>query len=282
MYYSAKAFADYVLERRRQNSYNFDYFHDLEERPFTRRALARIHARAMQAVLERQSDGLPNGPSVWKWHRPWHIVPALRDWCAPEGDFGIGIEIELGFASGRAAQDIAEKVQHMRHITLDFEGGSYPIEATFPPTKYSTFGSRSQACRYLKIVEEAGTVVRHHPDHHVGTHINVSKGGRPEPVAVARIQMLNSVLANNRYGPYAYLEGLSTTEQRRYFGRIPYGYVYNMSRYFEFKLFNSVTDWKVLRRYVDISVELVKLLYSSEDISRDTVLAALERGYNTH
>ena len=53
-----------------------------------------------------------------------------------------------------------------------------------------------------------------------------------------------------------------------------------MGKYIEYKLFNSVTDWKVLRRYIDIAVSLTALLASDELIDRTTVLAALEAGYN--
>ena len=46
---------------------------------------------------------------LWKWYRPWDVVPKLRDFQAPEGDYGIGVEVEMGFRSERAAQTIANK-----------------------------------------------------------------------------------------------------------------------------------------------------------------------------
>lgn len=231
------------------------------EREFTRAAVKRVHERAMNNILTR--DPL----NVWKWYRPWEVVPALRAWQAPVGDWGVGIEIELGFGTYERAQQAARAVQNMKYITLDFEGGPAPIEATFPPCKYSTYGAKSQASRYLKMVGHLAA--SHSPTSIIGTHVNVSKGGRAGRPSQHRLQEVNSVLVR-----------LNTELQTKYFGRRPYGYGYLRGFGVEWKLFNSSTDWRILRRYVDVAVALSDITYGSGVINQERVVAALETAYN--
>ena len=70
-----------------------------------------------QAILDRQtgfndSNGTYYG--VGKWYRPWFVVPKLRDFAPPEGDYGIGVEIELGFNTLEDAKFVANKVKNRR------------------------------------------------------------------------------------------------------------------------------------------------------------------------
>lgn len=274
MYFSANAFYTYLS--RNPNSARMLLL-DFGETKLTKRAVARIHKRAMEAIKSREDDvsfekdGEWYDFSTWKWHRPWNVVEELKNWRAPEGDFGVGIEVELGFDEGDDVA-IAKKVQHWRHITLDFEGGEYPIEATFPPVRYSKFGPNSQACRYLKLVD--GVALEHDAYSMVGTHVNVSVGGGQHQDKRYRRDALNSILE------YANIYSLSAQQREKYFGRASvYGGIRTAGTHYECKMFNSVTDWKVLRRYVDISVELIKLLESEEEINLSSVIAACERGY---
>lgn len=268
MYYSADAFYEYVKRMPRHQQQLI--LNRGGETKLSKRAIARVHKRAMKAVSNRNVYCNETRMYVGKWHRPWHVVPQLRQWRAPAGDYGIGIEVEMGFRTREDAAFIANAVKHWRNITLDFEGGRIPIEATFPPTRYSRFGKNSQASRYLQILEEnRSRVVNHNRDGNVGIHINVSKGGS-SPIPVARTRELSRCLSY-----------LPTSSQIKYFGRIPYGFAYDHVDYIEYKLFNSTTDWKVLRRYVDIAVELSKLIFdTSRRINEESVIAACEAGYN--
>lgn len=276
MYFSANEFYNYLAQasvRTRDG-----VIMGAGESAFTKRAVARIHKRAIQAVMDRESEACylegdnEYYAGVWKWWRPWQVVPSLRQWQAPAGDFGVGIEIELGFDNWYDVNGIMKAVRHWKYITMDFEGcGEYPIEATFPPVCYSKFGPKSQACRYLKLVD--GKAIQHHPGGMVGTHINVSVGGRAHRDRTYRRDQVNNYI---EYGGY----GFTSAHQEKYFGRQPYGGIRSAGTHYECKMFNSVTDWKVLRRYVDISIELIKLIESEEAINASSVIAACERGYS--
>lgn len=276
MYFSANEFYDYL--NGCQPWLRDEVICDAGESKFTKRAVARIHKRAIEAVMSRESDtyyeegGKEYYTDVWKWYRPWDVVPSLKSWQAPAGDFGVGIEIELGFDSRRHVNSIMKAVRHWKYITMDFEGcGDYPIEATFPPVCYSKFSPKSQACRYLKLVD--GKALEHDEEEMVGTHINVSVGGRAHRDNAARRQSVNSIIEY-------YHNGFGAEHQEKYFGRRPYGGIRTAGTHYECKMFNSVTDWKVLRRYVDISIELIKLIESEEVINASSVIAACERGYS--
>lgn len=276
MYFSANEFYNYLNDS--QPWVREDIIHDAGESKFTKRAVARIHKRAIAAVMAREEsayheeDGKEYYSGVWKWHRPWDVVPSLKNWQAPAGDFGVGIEIELGFNDWYAVHGIMRTVRRWKYITMDFEGcGDYPIEATFPPVCYSKFGPKSQACRYLKLVD--GKALWHDEEEMVGTHINVSVGGRAHRDNAARRGSVNSIIEY-------YHNGFSVEHQEKYFGRRPYGGIRSAGTHYECKMFNSVTDWKVLRRYVDISIELIKLIESEEVINASSVIAACERGYS--
>ena len=83
----------------------------------------------------------------------------------------------------------------------------------------------------------------------------------------------------------AVLSNLDATELCKYFGRIPYGYGYvretSNGRFFiEWKLFNSTSEAATLKRYINIAVALTDLMYSSQSITRESVMIALEYGYN--
>lgn len=276
MYFSANEFYNYLAG---QSDWGRSYvLEDAGEYKFTKRAVARIHKRAIEAVMAREDtayyekDGEDYYTEVWKWHRPWEVVPSLKNWQAPAGDFGVGIEIELGFDSWQHVNSIMKAVRHWKYITMDFEGcGDYPIEATFPPVCYSKFSPKSQACRYLKLVD--GKAIEHDEEDMVGTHINVSVGGRAHHDSSSRRHSVNHFIESCCYG-------FTFEHQVKYFGRAPYGGIRSAGTHYECKMFNSVTDWKVLRRYVDISIELIKLIESEEVINASSVIAACERGYS--
>lgn len=208
---------------------------------------------------------------VGKWTRPWDVVPAIKNFQAPEGDYGIGIEVEMGFNSLEDAQFIAKTISNWRHIAIDEEGGNYPLEVTFPPFLYSKLSANSQPCRYLKLLKkESYRVARHYTDDEVGTHVNVSKGGVSRYDSY-RLEEVNS-----------FLEDLSYRERLKFFGREPYGLgnTYGKDNVIEWKLFNSVTDYKVLKRYINIAVALTDVVASDVEITEEVVMNALNLGYN--
>lgn len=206
---------------------------------------------------------------LYKWYRPWEVVPALKNFTPPVGDHGIGVEVEFGFNSLQGSQKIAKAVSKWKYIALDIEGGDYPIEATFPPVLLSKLNSKSQVFRYLKLLRDnIEDVQKHHPSHMVGTHVNVSKGG------VLQMDQLRADLV----GDVLHAE-LSEDEQYKYFGRRPYGGCNSMGKYIEYKLFNSTTDSKAVRKYINVAVALTDLICSSTEITEHSVRAALESGY---
>lgn len=217
---------------------------------------------------------------ISKWVRPCEIVPELVNFCPPEGDFGVGVEVEFGFTSLTAAQQVANHVKNWKYITLDYEGGDNPIEVTFPPVLYSKLNKKSQVNRYLDYLAANDELVyKHTPALFVGIHINVSC---PRPVCHMRDTALQTVLIMLSGG---YMGNLGSPEQqalcKKYFGRNPYNLNVRQAdgKYIEFKMFNSVTDRKVLKRYIDISVALMMLLDSNIDITRASVLHAITSGY---
>ena len=232
-------------------------------------------ADAIEFESGKENDGYGWYPRIvdvdlWKWYRPWDVVPKLRAFQAPEGDYGIGVEVEMGFRSRQSAQTIANKIKNWKYIAVDIEGGENPIEATFPPVLYSKLSSKSQVFRYLKLLRENVRLVRNHDhDAAVGIHINVSKGG-VTTYNILRGDDLCNVVST-----------LSYSEKMKYFGRQPYGVVNcNTGKYLEFKLFNSTTDGKALKRYINIAVALTDLVTSDAPIDREVVITALELGYN--
>ena len=243
------------------------------------RVVAKRLRQIKQAILDREDDAEIgySHTSVTKWLRPWDVVPKLKNFWPEADDFGVGVEIEYGFCSDEDAQYVAKKVQHWKYITLDYEGGDFPIEATFPPVAYSKLSSRAQAMRYCKLLtQESHRTETHAPRDHVGTHVNVSKGSGV---------MALGTLRNRASNMTAVLYDLDATELCKYFGRIPYGYGYvretSNGRYFiEWKLFNSTSEAATLKRYINIAVALTDLMYSSQSITRESVMIALEYGYN--
>lgn len=227
------------------------------------------------------SNGVTLRYSPTKWHRPWTVVPELAEWSAPEGDYGVGVEVELGFFTREAAQAVAARIEPWENITLDFEGGMNPIEATFPPFRFSE-ARDSLPIQYLNILnsEFSGQVVDHSASSMVGTHVNVSKGGQYIPTE--RISAVSSVLDLMRRG------GMTYDRLARYFGRSPYGTCYGRGSYrdrsaqfVEFKLFNSQLNPERLLQYINIAVCLVELMCDTNRvITSEEVHVALEKGYN--
>ena len=131
--------------------------------------------------------------------------------------------------------------------------------------------------RYCKLLtQESSRVAEHAPCAHVGTHINVSKGGSVMSLAN---------LAIRQTAVDSFLYRLDWSAACKYFGRIPYGYGYvreaiNGRFLIEWKLFNSTNDAATLKRYINIAVALTDLMYSSQSITMESVMIALEYGYN--
>jgi hypothetical protein len=254
--------------------WQLEEFDGREDAPVTLSRVKKYVSACKKAILEREpwlGTEEDYGVDLYKWHRPWDVVPKLREFSAPEGEYAVGIEVEMGFNTRADASFIAKKVQHWKYIALDFEGGDEPIEATFPPFLYNKMSSKCQPFRYLKLLSDNADKVEEHSEYdEVGTHVNVSKGG-----AVANTDRV--------YAVKSVLEGLSYDSKCKYFGRRPYGYCNTYGgngKYIEFKLFNSTTDSKVLRKYIHVAVALADIIYGDVDITQEVVIAALETAHS--
>lgn len=246
-----------------------------------------ILSTARRLLISRDGPAIRDA-YLSKWLRPWEVVPELKNFQAPAGDYSVGIEVEYGFRSQRDAAFIANVIKNWRYVTMDSEGGPNGIEVTFAPTLYSKFGPESQACRYLKLLQkEAARVYQHDPRSCIGTHVNVSFAGydSADSTLYHRMRRLNAYCDTRNgwlYSGYRVEDEnpLTLEEQTKYFGRMPYEAMNMQATHVEFKLFDSVTDWKKLRKYVNISVALMELMFSDAEINRDVVIETLERGYN--
>lgn len=227
-----------------------------------------------KAIVEREQyvvgDECSDGGDVFKWYRPWQVVPSLKEFKAPDGEYAVGIEVEACFSDRGKA--VASKVQHWKNIAIDFEGEEEMMEVTFPPTLYSKMSSKQQHFRYIKLLSKDPTWLDHNDEDcdagFVGIHVNVSKGGCT--VSSTRVGQVTNGLRE-----------LSGEENLKYFGRDPYSYANNyQGNYVEFKLFDSTTDPKVLRRYIHIAVALADIIYGEQEINIDLVRSALSTAYN--
>jgi hypothetical protein len=227
--------------------------------------------KVVKDSIVRQDDSRP-----FKWLRPWHVVPELANFRPPEGDFGIGVEVEMGFNSKEDASFFVDKLKNWRHVAFDSEGGcwehgrgsSWGVETTFAPFLYSKMSKDRQAFRFLKLLQQnQERVYAHRPSSIVGTHINVST-----PSGSPGYDRIRSISLRLSY--------LSMDQKTKYFNRDPYDYGFDQSSHVEWKLFNSVPDPAALRRYVNIAVALTALAAGTDPITDMSVLAALESGYN--
>lgn len=228
--------------------------------------------RMRKAVVDRSWD---NGDAFFtgKWLRPWDVVPKLRNFRPPQGEYGIGIEVEMGFNSLQDASYIADQIKDWKYIAVDREGGTHPIEATFPPVLLSKFNN-SQAVRYLRLLKKnEDRVYAHGVAASVGTHVNVSSGTTRE-FGWDWVEDMQSVLSEICHGHVN--RGRDAEFCLKYFGRrCPYGTVYSRGNYLEYKLFNSTTSTKQLKKYVAVAVELTKMIEGDEPITVDTVKETL-------
>lgn len=282
MFYSEKAFVDWATATSTPVAYSGprDILHVLRLVRAPKKEFRRLFREVKRAIINREPEiRFDYGPVVsyvctGKWFRPWDVVPAIKGFRPPEGDYGIGIEVESGFLTREGARFFIGAISKWKHITVDFEGCGYPAEVTFPPVLYSKYGERSQASRYLKLLSSRRELVQTHaPNEYVGTHVNVSVGSGT--LSPRRIGEISQVLGDRFRGE----------PSQKYFGRgRPYGYLNyineNNNPRIEHKMFNTVYDWRVLQRYVDIAVSLTALVCDTVPITYDSVLLALEAGYN--
>lgn len=287
MYFSAKEFYDYAT--RNQNFYNGALWAIRVELGLD--SDAPVSLKQAQKGLAKIKEKLRNrqAGNYSKWYRPWEVVPKLKEFRAPEGDYGVGVEVELGFVSLAAARQVANHVQHWKYITLDFEGGSNPIELTFPPIPYSVLNKRSQVIRYLDYLNVNSHLVHPHaPGRVAGTHVNVSCGSVPI-INIQRCGAVNSMLWHLMgYDPNYGWDSVYTTQTAehraratKYFGRRPYGWGYPQGggRWIEWKLFHSTIDSKRFIQYANVAVALTRLICGTDTINEASVLQALEDGY---
>lgn len=244
------------------------------ELPFTKSTAKKGLDTIFQAIKERRCE--VNDVYITKFVRPWTVIPKYANFAVPENDFGVGIEIEMGFHSVSAARKVAAHVSRWKHIALDYEGPAEPIEVTFPPVLYSAL-NKCRAFDYLDFLKKREELVyKHDPGSSTGTHINVSFLGIEDKLrGWIKVDRINSVLYD-----------LPEKDKDKYFGRMPYGYGYDCCSYVEWKLFNSQLSSERLLQYVDIAVELTRLLQDdniagySNNSMKEKVMFALEEGYN--
>lgn len=236
--------------------------------------------RVRKATVSRNleiSSQRTGGAGLFKWYRPWEVVPEIRDWAPPAGDFGVGVEVEYGFRELEDAQYIAGKVEYWKNVCVDDEGqagraGVYGLEVTFPPMVYSKISSRSPVFRYTKMLSEnLQRIAPHTEGWFVGTHVNVSS---------------STPHNNTLYNQVREHIAIRTTpaQNLKYFGRaqLYQNTAMNYTKFIEWKMFNSTTDVKQLKRYINVAVELTKLCVGdgTETITLAQVLEACEAGYN--
>lgn len=240
--------------------------------------VAKALRQVKDAIAKYEPEVRIDGQTVYlqKFTRPWSVVENLQVFDVPEGDFSVGVEVEYGFRSPVAARKVIQFVKNWKHIAIDREGGYNGVETTFPPVLYSKLTKRAQVFRYLTYLHANQRLLAEHWGR-VGTHVNVGASCSPNSNSLNR---LNAILIN-----------LTQAQKVRYFGRDPYGYgyvrsngLYNRQRrqWIEWKLFNSVTDPAVAKRYIDIAVALTKLTHthSHEQLTMQVVLDTLEAAYN--
>lgn len=263
MFFSAKQlYASGIM-----SEYDLEEF-DGKDLPVSLNRIKKYVRACKKAIVAREEFAEAFGDvEVFKWWRPWEVVPSLKEFKAPDGEYAVGIEVEACFID--RGQAVAKKVQHWKNIAIDFEGNSEMMEVTFPPTLYSKMSSKQQHFRYLNLLRKEATWKDHKDeDEFVGIHVNVSKGGKT--VYYYRVERLSYILRD-----------LTHSENLKYFGREPYSYANNYGgNYVEFKLFNSTTDAKVLRRYIHIAVALADIIYGEQEITAELVRTALSTAYN--
>lgn len=222
------------------------------------------------AILSR------NYAMPFKWYRPWDVVPALKNFVPPEGDVGVGIEIEAGIRTEAAYCAMAKEVWKMRNVAIDREGsGSHGTEVTFPPMLLSKMTKDSRPFKYQRLLASLNNnVVFSDRD---GTHINISL-----PQFAARVLRAQEHTPNLFVYVRQILQALAPVEQAKYFGRRPYGYCYNRGKYIEWKLFQSTTSIKQLQQYVRVAVALTAWMLDSwpADITLTKARTVLESAYN--
>lgn len=241
-----------------------------------KKAVANYRPQVDLSQFFRPSSDGASVASLHKFARPWHVVPELARFRAPEGDFSVGVEIEFGFINPDAASQTIKFAANWKHVTFDREGGIYGVETTFPPMLYSKIRNDCVVFKYVQhLAQHPDRLVRHRHGSSVGTHINVgSHINLTRDIVGAMAEHLSNIVCR------------SNDNAIKYFGRRPYGYLYNHGGFVEYKLFNSTTDVVAVRRYINIAVSLQKLMTARNNrpsysaFTEEEVLAALERGYN--
>lgn len=241
-------------------------------RKIDKKAVAATLKQIKDDICDYQANSVLRDGTVYlqKFTRPWDIIPSLRNFHVPAGDFSVGVEVEYGFTTSTNAGMAITFVRNWKHVAIDREGGMYGVETTFAPVLYSKLHSRSQVFRYIKFLNENRQCLVNH-SRMVGTHINIGCGRDINRETVTNVNNI--------------LRVLSDRNKNKFFGRIPYGYGFIQGssgrQWIEWKLFNSTTDVKAVKRYINIAVALTKLIRDVEPtrINEAAVLAALEAGY---
>lgn len=283
MFFSAKEFHEFANldEASLPNDYWLPYIHNKFSYLFgnpkpTRKQADAVLAKVKEGILNRSVEVHIRGQAgtqyinTFKFVRPWSVVEKLRNFRPPAGDYGVGVEVEYGFQSHEDAVSTVMHIKNWKHVAVDKEGGTYGIETTFAPVLYSKLSKKNQCFRYLNFLAEEGRTIPHSAGASVGTHVNVSA---------------YSMLSHDRCSSVARTlrHEIGYELQHKFFGRVPYGYgvvrgTASGHNYIEWKLFNSTTDSKKLREYINVAVSLTKLVESDAAITTASVIEACERG----
>lgn len=222
----------------------------------TKAALDYIAERAKSFTFPWQKD-----------MRPHDIVPSLRDFKVPAGDFSVGLEIEHRMTSD-ARHKAVDWLRNEPRACMDADGGSL-FEATFPPILFSEITDDWGPYRYSRFLHAEKLTAASYA---LGIGIHVNVGSDPETMKKAN--------ANIYYG----WDGFPNREKnQKYFNRQPYGGIYQQAggKFWEMKMFACTTDVDKIGWYATAGVAILKTFAAGKSTA-DSIYAALEVAYNEY
>lgn len=212
----------------------------------------------------------------WKALRPHDTIEAIKNFKVPDGDYSVGLEHECNVIdddSIKARRQIVDFLKQEDYVCIDSDGAGgragakVMLEATFPPVLASTIGLDWAGCRYVDFIGKNKLVVPATPTtHYVGVHINMAKGS---PTAKWHRYA-------NFYTPHGELN-------KKYFGRAM-GFSMacqgnGVTKWIEFRMFNTTEDPVQLLWYVRCAQTLIDLIEAGKD-GDGKVYNHLEEAYN--
>lgn len=233
------------------------------------------------------------GYTFAKWHRPWELYRSEEELPnrlkLSRDKVWVGVEIEIGARSVSAMHGIRQYLlNNFEFVTADREGGSYPIEATFPPCEMGKLlAKNSYISRYYTDVLTTNQVVNHTSNAMVGTHFNIStphtrrSSHGADVLAANSNTLIEQLLAESHTATPSgnARHNAAGTLVHKLFGRYPYGVAYSRGKFVEYKLFNSTRNPEHFAWYARVMKALIKGADERRFTSADTAsrMAALRR-----